>query len=125
MMMKYKRDHFENSCGAKRSLKPESKEAITKAKIRSVDKMLCWLVDDTGRTGVADLLKRVNLLGRDETGYFAVYWKVSSCKGDFHILPLAFLISSDFHFLIVYPPLVFMNPLFSSSFFHTIFFYFS
>lgn len=81
MMLKYEKVHFSNACGAKRSIKVDTRRRVTRRKVNAVEKLLCWLVDDCHLTSIPDLVSRVDRLGRDANGYFALNWQVSSSKG--------------------------------------------
>ena len=81
MMLRYEKLHFSNSCGAKRSIKAATRRTVTRRKVRTVEKLLCWLVDDCHFSSIKDLVGRVDRLGRDINGYFALNWRVTSSKG--------------------------------------------
>ena len=80
-LMRFESEHFNNSCSAKRSVKEETTVKQKRRKISFVRKILHWLVDDSNHTSLSTLIKEVDRLGRDENGYFALNWRVSSSKG--------------------------------------------
>ena len=78
--MEYEQTHFETMCGAKMATKPETNAKTKKRKLSLTWKLMRWLVDEIGETEIQPLINKIDALGRNSTGYFALYPKSSSRK---------------------------------------------
>lgn len=81
LLLQFEEEHFGNLCGARRAIKDETRQLIMKRKIGTTERILKWLVDDTGLEAVPQLVDKIENLGRDKDGYFALHPKASSTKG--------------------------------------------
>lgn len=83
VLEKYSKEYFRNLDGARRSLKPETDAKYKKKKLVTVRKALYWLIDRTKETELNALMSKIRCLGEEKTGYFDLFGKVNSSKGNF------------------------------------------
>lgn len=70
LLVSFLQVHFESMCNGRFGLKEETKMKMMKAKIRNIRNMLRFLVDNTDKTSVPDLIQEIDVLGHVKDGYF-------------------------------------------------------
>lgn len=81
VIKKYCDEHFDNLAEGRQAVKEGSQKSSKRRKMKTVRKIIYWMVDHTKALDIQSVMERIADLGKADVGYFHQYRTGSNDKG--------------------------------------------